>query len=532
MNAMMSYLLILFLFITAWPNNLKATVTPLTMSELENLCQNKDLDQMPLLIGGRVKPLSSHTNEYFRFLHESKPHGLENTKAFCLLSLQSFLKESAQDSFQKKYPNLSDPLIKIEHQDARKLLGIDTKAARMSTLISMELKLRSEIMKIKKSNAIKKELNKVYKRMTQAKEGVEGRLWSVGLALNDQNEVLWHQVIQLKESEKSFNIKEALYQSQALYDQSHQPKPYKLEHFYLKANLFVYSMIVLILAIMALVLNQKKTWPGLILMSLGIILQVWAVTMRVMISGRAPITNMYETVMFSGLGALILSFIIFGFQKNKSFLLAGLGYNVLCLFMMKFSNNMLDPSIAPLVPVLRDNFWLSTHVTTVILSYAALALSWILANIEMFKLAKGQSKLSTQDFRQAESLILTCTKVGVVLLSAGIILGGVWADYSWGRFWGWDPKETWSLIVLLYYIALLHARYTKWITPKRYIMASSLGFLTVMMAWFGVNYILATGLHSYGFSEGGAVFLLSFFAIQITFTTLVALRLRESKEFA
>ena len=180
--------------------------------------------------------------------------------------------------------------------------------------------------------------------------------------------------------------------------------------------------------------------------------------------------------------------------------------------MMMFANGMLSSSISPLMPVLRDNFWLSTHVSTIILSYAALALSWLVANITLIKMRF--KTLSKKDYRYNESLIYTCMKVGIVLLAAGIILGGVWADYSWGRFWGWDPKETWSLIVLLFYMAIMHGKYTSWITTHRFVLLSAAGFMTVMMAWFGVNYILASGLHSYGFSEGGAIFLSSFFLIQ------------------
>jgi ABC-type transport system involved in cytochrome c biogenesis permease subunit len=114
------------------------------------------------------------------------------------------------------------------------------------------------------------------------------------------------------------------------------------------------------------------------------------------------------------------------------------------------------------------------------------------------------------------------------LLSAGVILGGVWADYSWGRFWGWDPKETWSLIVLLVYLAILHGKYSSWIPPKRFIPFVAGAFLTVMMAWFGVNYILASGLHSYGFSEGGAIFLGCFFIAQVSFLIFVSIKLKMS----
>jgi ABC-type transport system involved in cytochrome c biogenesis permease subunit len=147
------------------------------------------------------------------------------------------------------------------------------------------------------------------------------------------------------------------------------------------------------------------------------------------------------------------------------------------------------------------------------MSYGALALSWIMSNLALIKVRFG--KMANFSLKSANDAVYTCVKVGIVLLAAGIILGGVWADYSWGRFWGWDPKETWSLIALCIYMIILHGKYTSWISPTRFIPAISLAFLSIMMAWFGVNYILAAGLHSYGFSEGGAIFLGSFFAFQI-----------------
>jgi ABC-type transport system involved in cytochrome c biogenesis permease subunit len=180
--------------------------------------------------------------------------------------------------------------------------------------------------------------------------------------------------------------------------------------------------------------------------------------------------------------------------------------------MVNFANGMLTATISPLVPVLRDNFWLSTHVTTIILSYGALALSWILANTVLIK--KKFGKIDKAEENNSAEIIYITLKWGTTLLATGIILGGVWADYSWGRFWGWDPKETWSLIVLCLYMAILHGRYTAWIKNTRFMTVTAAAFMSVMMAWFGVNYILASGLHSYGFSEGGAIFLGSFFLIQ------------------
>ena len=105
---------------------------------------------------------------------------------------------------------------------------------------------------------------------------------------------------------------------------------------------------------------------------------------------------------------------------------------------------------------------------------------------------------------------------GVVLIAAGTILGGIWADYSWGRFWGWDPKETWALIADVGFLAILHARYAGWLDAFGLLAACPVGYLLVVMAWYGVNFILASGLHSYGFSSGGALAVAIFVAAQLT----------------
>jgi cytochrome c biogenesis factor len=109
---------------------------------------------------------------------------------------------------------------------------------------------------------------------------------------------------------------------------------------------------------------------------------------------------------------------------------------------------------------------------------------------------------------------------GVVLLAAGTILGGIWADYSWGRFWGWDPKETWALIALLCYLAILHARYTGWIGQFGFAAWSVVAFLSVLMAWYGVNFILGAGLHSYGFASGGFTWVAAFTGLQLAYVGL------------
>ncbi|MBD64722.1 MAG: hypothetical protein CME62_05920 [Halobacteriovoraceae bacterium] len=478
----------------------------LTAIDCENGLMSED---MPTLAGGRVKPYYVLARETFKFL-EGKPK--DSLTRFCKLSL-------GKDESQVPVSIL------IEHVDTKKLLGLSQseKSIPAQELVLKKELMRAEAMKLKENNSYKKDLNKTFNRLITYEKLIQGEAFHV-YGMIDGN-MDWH-IFKNYLTLESEDLTEAIQNSKQMYIQQNNDT-YLLELTYFKSHIFDIAMLVALLGIFVIVLSKNLTW-GIIFASATIVIELIGLTMRVIISGRAPITNMYETVLFSGFGALLIALIILFFRKEKTFLLAGLGYNILCLFMMKFANNMLSSSISPLVPVLRDNFWLSTHVTTIILSYAALALSWLVANITLIKLRLG--KLSKAEYRYNEGLTYTCIKIGVVLLAAGIILGGVWADYSWGRFWGWDPKETWSLIVLLFYMALLHGKYTSWINTHRFVMATAAGFMTVMMAWFGVNYILASGLHSYGFSEGGAVFLGSFFLIQTFIIIVCGVKFRYSNE--
>jgi ABC-type transport system involved in cytochrome c biogenesis permease subunit len=259
---------------------------------------------------------------------------------------------------------------------------------------------------------------------------------------------------------------------------------------------------------------RARPWT-LILMVVLLAWEIVGVAMRSYVSGRAPVTNMFETVMWCGLTALFLSFLLFWRLKNPAVAAVGLAVNGLTLFMMQFSTSMLDGRLRPLVPVLRDNFWLSTHVTTVTFAYGCFTLSWMCANAALIQGLFHSRTISTSTVESWNRLIRLIIQIGTVFLAAGVILGGIWADYSWGRFWGWDPKETWSLIALVGYLILLHGRYVGWFRHLTFVRLSALAYLLVIMAWFGVNYVLAAGLHSYGFSSGGGLFVISLILLQL-----------------
>jgi len=482
-----------------------------------NLCSN-DLDTWPVLAGGRVKPYFVLAQETLKFITgQSKVGELSNSEAFCKLTLKAF-----------GMP-LEIPVdVKVDHVEVRKFLGVneDQTSIPVADLLEKRGLIETELAQKKENNSYRKELMKVAQRLGAYEAIIQARAWTVPIVKDEKiefipaAEFLTQTRMAEAKGEGIDRVKNLFEEARANYVRLQGDK-YLLELKYFKWNLFLWAMIVAIMA-MGLLVGLKNKKPGLILALVAVGIQITGMVLRVMISGRAPVTNMYETVMFSGLGALVLSLIIALYRKEVAFTIAGLGYNIMGLMMMKFANGMLDPGISPLVPVLRDNFWLSTHVTTVILSYAALALSWLLANSLLLR--SRFSTVSSQEYRYQVDLIYTSIKFGTVLLSAGVILGGVWADYSWGRFWGWDPKETWSLIVLLVYMAILHGKYSSWIPPQRFVPLVAGAFMSVMMAWFGVNYILASGLHSYGFSEGGAVFLGTFFLIQILVLALTTLK--------
>jgi ABC-type transport system involved in cytochrome c biogenesis permease subunit len=152
------------------------------------------------------------------------------------------------------------------------------------------------------------------------------------------------------------------------------------------------------------------------------------------------------------------------------------------------------------------------HVMTITFSYAALALALGIANITLGYYLVGRdnpaaiSALSRSTYRAVQA--------GVFLLASGTLLGGVWADYAWGRFWGWDPKEVWALVALLGYLAVLHARITGWVGPRGFAALSVICFSLVVMAWYGVNFVLGAGLHSYGFGGGGKGYVYAAIALQ------------------
>lgn len=241
-------------------------------------------------------------------------------------------------------------------------------------------------------------------------------------------------------------------------------------------------------------------WVGYAMAVGGLILHAYGFLLRCSISGRAPVTNMYESVVWVSFGAILFALVLEAMYRRGSLLMSACVVSILCLILAN-NSSVLDPAINPLMPVLRNNFWLTIHVLTITLSYAAFLLAFGIAHLQLWNYAFHASDRGRQ--RGLHQQMYRSLQVGVWLLAAGTILGGVWANYSWGRFWGWDPKEVWALIALLGYLAVMHGRYAGWLDNFGVAVGAIVAFLGVLMAWYGVNYVLGAGLHSYGFGDGG-----------------------------
>src|SRR5437868_9945353 len=260
---------------------------------------------------------------------------------------------------------------------------------------------------------------------------------------------------------------------------------------------------------------------------LGLAFQASGIVMRCLIAGRPPVTNMYESIIWVSFAVSFFGMIFFARYRTTVYLLAALPVTLIALLLVHQMPIAMPSSIDPLVPVLRDNFWLTIHVLTITLSYAAFALAMGFGHILLWRYARNP--IAARADQPMHFWLYRVLQLGVILLAAGTILGGVWANYSWGRFWGWDPKETWALIALLCYITTLHGRLAGWWRQFGLVVASVVCFLTVLMAWYGVNFVLGKGLHSYGFGIGGETYVASFVIADLSLVAIASWRYMASK---
>ncbi|PKN56966.1 MAG: hypothetical protein CVU56_13340 [Deltaproteobacteria bacterium HGW-Deltaproteobacteria-14] len=293
----------------------------------------------------------------------------------------------------------------------------------------------------------------------------------------------------------------------------------QLEVTYNRADLFKWSIILYILSFILLGLSwlgyqQKRLRIGAgTALALGFVLHLAGVVMRTIIMERPPVTNLYESVVFVGLIGAFVGLWIEWRRRDGIGILAGVIAGASMHF-MGFSYASEGDTMGMLVAVLDSNFWLATHVLTITIGYGAVVIAAVFGHVYLIQriLRPGDQAKLNATIRNGVGLALVALFFAVL----GTILGGIWADQSWGRFWGWDPKENGALLICLWLLILLHGRLSNIIRDLGFAVGLVLANITVATAWFGVN-LLSVGLHSYGFTNSMAFGLLLFCGGEVVF---------------
>ena len=263
---------------------------------------------------------------------------------------------------------------------------------------------------------------------------------------------------------------------------------------------YMFAGLIMLVLVIIQIFKDSKIIRGLVKTSAIIILLLFIVhtfglAARWYISGHAPWSDAYESMIYVAWATMFFG-LAFG---RKSFLTIASTSFVASMILMIAHWNWMDPAIANLVPVL-DSYWLMIHVSVIVGSYGPFTLGMILGVVSLLLMIlttdknKAKMKLNIQEITIITEMALT---VGLVMLTIGNFLGGQWANESWGRYWGWDPKETWALISIMVYAFVIHMRLVPGLRSRWFFnLMAIVAFASIMMTYFGVNFYLS-GLHSY-----------------------------------
>ena len=247
--------------------------------------------------------------------------------------------------------------------------------------------------------------------------------------------------------------------------------------------------------------GKLATWTALA----GLVAQSAALIIRWKTSydlgmGHAPLSNFYESLIFFAWTIVLLYLLMEWRLKNRSI---GVFVMPVAFLIMAYASIApgMNNRIEPLIPALQSN-WLTSHVLTCFMGYAAFTVAFGLGIMFFVKKAAGESSSKTSIFTrllpseyQMDELMYSCAALGFIFLTLGIVTGSVWAHYAWGSYWSWDPKETWSLITWLVYAVMLHTRLVRGWRGRRMAIMAIVGFACVLFTYLGVN--LLPSLHSY-----------------------------------
>jgi ABC-type transport system involved in cytochrome c biogenesis permease subunit len=483
----------------------------------------KDLSifkKIPVLEGGRLKPLDTFARSILTQF-SGKDH-YEKQEASAWLAALSFDPDSTvhEKIFLINNPDIAVALGITPQQDRRYT------PAQLQQAYPMLAQLQQAAVKIpeKDRTLAENEIMRIFDAIN-----IYTNL-SHRNAHNNQPDIFWNDMANSyrQGNDVAFNIAAHSYLNAVCATLSKEDlkkvDKFPLELFYQESSPFTWSIMFYIFAFIFFVVSFASSRPlwyylGALSVMAGFIPHLIGLIMRIIIMARPPVASLYETFIFVGLIAVFLGLMIEYYNRQwLGIVTAAISGTALLFIANKYSAE--GDTFKMLVAVLNSNFWLATHVTTITMGYAATCVGGLLGHIWLLQAIFGKDK-KTLD--KTYNTTLGILGVALTLTFLGTNLGGIWADQSWGRFWGWDPKENGALMIVLWTALLFHAKVAGMIGPLGLAVGAVIGMMVVMWAWFGVN-LLSVGLHSYGFTSGVATSLIIYAAVEVIFllaTTII-----------
>lgn len=285
----------------------------------------------------------------------------------------------------------------------------------------------------------------------------------------------------------------------------------KAEAFYYSFPLLELALLLYIVAIILLLLRKKT---GFYFLAIACLIHTILLALRCFILQRPPVSNMFETILYVPWVGVVSSFVFFKVLKNPLISISSTASAIILLGIIYMG--WVDQGLENVQAVLDSHYWLIIHVLMIVGSYGLFILCGILGHLYLAGCALQKHDWS----KKFENLILQSMYAGTALLIPGTLLGGVWAAQSWGRFWDWDPKESWAFISSCIYVLWIHLYRFRHISGFGLAIGSLIGMQAIIFTWYGVNYILGTGLHSYGFGNGGNGYYYAFLGIEFLYLGL------------
>jgi len=493
--------------------------------------------------GGRMKPVNTFTSELLRKVSKKDSYNDMDANQVAVSMVTN----------SRIWYSVPFIYMKSANSKVRDILGLpeDQKYARLSDLFTNkgEYKLSEDVAKAHKKkikNKFEQSIIDIDGRVSILYQAIAGSIFKFFPLQGDANNK-WYSYVEL--SEAGFSGTDSLYVANILplyagglktavtednYEKANEylesihtyqkkfgnqvipsDRKVELELFYNKYDIFknlfwqyMLAGVLLFVLVIVQIFNSSKLINLLVKIGVGIVLalfiyQTIGLGIRWYISGHAPWSNGYESMIYIAWATMLFGLL---FGRNSVLTVAATTF-VTSMILMIAHWNWMDPSIGNLVPVL-DSYWLMIHVAIIVASYGPFTLSMILGLIALILYALTNNKnkkrlnLAVKEITTINEMSLT---VGLIMLTIGNFLGGIWANESWGRYWGWDPKETWALVSIMIYAFVLHMRLVPGLRSKlTFNIVSVFAFTTILMTYLGVNHLLS-GLHSYAVGDSAPI---------------------------